>query len=245
MVIWISLRPKHCIICILSRREIQRLTVSSSGQMGDQVIGHWLLSYHSTRSWLFFCIPCLFLGCSGLLGLYTEFGPWRAGSNLTLIRNPFTWVKHANIVFLEQPVGVGFSYSTEKISRTGNGLIFFTYVICLVINDWQCGSGILVDVPFLLLLSLLYINSLVFLCIIKGYNDFEASKDNLLAIKAFFRKFPERASNTFYLASESYGGHYIPQWTLQVLGDKETRKHFKGYLLGMLFIKTKLCVVVL
>eukprot|EP01032_Pedospumella_encystans_P009102 gene9102-10747_t len=122
-------------------------------------------------------------GCSGLLGLYTEFGPWRAGSNLTLIRNPFTWVKHANIVFLEQPVGVGFSYSTETISRT-------------------------------------------------GYNDFEASKDNLLAIKAFFRKYPKRASNTFYLASESYGGHYIPQWTLQVLGDKETRKHFKGYLLG-------------
>lgn len=65
-----------------------------------------------------------------------------------------------------------------------------------------------------------------------GYNDFEASRDNLLAIKAFFRKYPERAQNAFYLASESYGGHYIPQWTLQVLNDKTVRKNFKGYLLG-------------
>ncbi len=80
-------------------------------------------------------MSCLFLGCSGLLGLYTEFGPWRAGSNLTLIRNPFTWVKHANIVFLEQPVGVGFSYSTETISRTGNRLGFFISVVYLVIKD--------------------------------------------------------------------------------------------------------------
>jgi hypothetical protein len=59
-----------------------------------------------------------------------------------------------------------------------------------------------------------------------------ASKDNLLAIKAFFRKFPERSGSSFYLASESYGGHYVPQWTLQVLNDADARRNFKGYLLG-------------
>lgn len=59
-----------------------------------------------------------------------------------------------------------------------------------------------------------------------------SSKDNLLAVKSFFQRYPERAQNDFYLASESYGGHYIPQWTLQVLGDEQLRTRFKGYLLG-------------
>lgn len=59
-----------------------------------------------------------------------------------------------------------------------------------------------------------------------------ASKDNLLAVKSFFQRYPERAQNDFYLASESYGGHYIPQWTLQVLSDADTRVNFKGFLLG-------------
>jgi carboxypeptidase C (cathepsin A) len=30
-------------------------------------------------------------------------------------------------------------------------------------------------------------------------------------MKAFFKRFPERKKNKLYLASESYGGHYIPQ----------------------------------
>ena len=37
-----------------------------------------------------------------------------------LVRNPFTWVRNASIVFLEQPVGVGFSHSKKPISRVGN-----------------------------------------------------------------------------------------------------------------------------
>ena len=74
--------------------------------------------------------------------------------------------------------------------------------------------------------------NITFFLFILGYNDYMASKDNLRAISAFFEKFPERAGNGFYLASESYGGHYIPQWTLQVLNDPTARVHFKGYLLG-------------
>ena len=118
-----------------------------------------------------------------LVELSIEFGPWRPIQNGSLVSNPWSWTKVANLVFLEQPVGVGFSYGTD---------------------------------PDELL----------------AYNDYRASIDNLLTIRTFFTRFPERANQAFYVASESYGGHYIPQWTLQLFSDATLRKNFKGMLVG-------------
>jgi len=50
-------------------------------------------------------------GCSGLIGFLTEQGPFRPDINGDLQMNDWRWNKIANMVFLEQPVGVGFSYS--------------------------------------------------------------------------------------------------------------------------------------
>jgi cathepsin A (carboxypeptidase C)/serine carboxypeptidase-like clade 2 len=53
-------------------------------------------------------------GCSGLGGFLTEQGPFRPTANGTaLTENPHAWNKIANMVFIEQPVGVGFSTTTE------------------------------------------------------------------------------------------------------------------------------------
>lgn len=52
-------------------------------------------------------------GCSGLIGFLTEQGPFRPDSNGQLKMNEWRWNKIANMVFLEQPVGVGFSYSDD------------------------------------------------------------------------------------------------------------------------------------
>uniref|UniRef100_M4AD45 Carboxypeptidase n=1 Tax=Xiphophorus maculatus TaxID=8083 RepID=M4AD45_XIPMA len=91
-------------------------------------------------------------GCSSLDGLLTEHGPF-------LI---------ANMLYLESPVGVGFSYSDDKNYKT---------------------------------------------------NDTEVSMNNYLALKEFFRLFPEYSSNELYLTGESYGGIYIPTLAERVMED--------------------------
>ena len=53
-------------------------------------------------------------GCSGLIGFLTEQGPFRPDADGILHENAYAWNKVANMVFIEQPVGVGFSYSENE-----------------------------------------------------------------------------------------------------------------------------------
>ncbi|XWS72969.1 hypothetical protein CRYUN_Cryun02cG0085500 [Craigia yunnanensis] len=62
-------------------------------------------------------------GCSSLTGAMTELGPFRVNSDgKTLFRNNYAWNNVANVIFLESPAGVGFSYSntTSDYNHTGD-----------------------------------------------------------------------------------------------------------------------------
>ena len=59
-------------------------------------------------------------GCSGLGGFFTENGPFRVNEDYTLYINNYSWVNVANMVFIEQPSGVGFSYSLTESDYTTN-----------------------------------------------------------------------------------------------------------------------------
>ena len=60
-------------------------------------------------------------GCSGLLGFLTEQGPFQPNADKTLTVNDFAWNKVSNMVFIESPAGVGFSYSDmEEDYTTGD-----------------------------------------------------------------------------------------------------------------------------
>jgi len=54
-------------------------------------------------------------GASSLMGAFQEFGTYILNSDTTVVRNPFAWSRYANLLFLESPVGVGFSYCQENL----------------------------------------------------------------------------------------------------------------------------------
>ncbi|XP_071722248.1 serine carboxypeptidase-like 27 [Rutidosis leptorrhynchoides] len=128
-------------------------------------------------------------GCSSVAyGAAEEVGPFRIrpdGKNLYL--NPYAWNKLANLLFLESPAGVGFSYS-----NTGSDL-------------YTAG-------------------------------DQRTAEDAYTFLVNWFERFPQYKHRDFYIAGESYAGHYVPQLSQIVYernkGIKNPVINFKGFLVG-------------
>ncbi|XP_020214792.1 serine carboxypeptidase-like [Cajanus cajan] len=52
-------------------------------------------------------------GCGSELALFYENGPFHIGDRLSLTWNDFGWDQVSNILFVDQPTGTGFSYSSD------------------------------------------------------------------------------------------------------------------------------------
>lgn len=62
-------------------------------------------------------------GCSALLGMTTEIGPFLFPKNsTTLVSNPYAWNKEANLLFIESPGSVGFSMGPAESSDESTAL---------------------------------------------------------------------------------------------------------------------------
>ncbi|WPH03359.1 Carboxypeptidase Y [Acrodontium crateriforme] len=57
-------------------------------------------------------------GCSSLTGLFMELGPSSVNKDGKLVHNPYSWNSNASVIFLDQPVNVGYSYSGGSVSNT-------------------------------------------------------------------------------------------------------------------------------
>ena len=123
-------------------------------------------------------------GCSSLLGLMTENGPYLIRHTGAFFNNSFGWTQQANILYLESPPGVGFSTDTPNMSTVWND----TFVAQL-------------SYEFLL---------------------------------KWYAKFPTFAGNDFYIAGESYAGHYVPQLAEQILDGKDAamKGRMRGFMVG-------------
>ncbi|CAN3354245.1 vacuolar serine-type carboxypeptidase Atg42p [Diutina catenulata] len=106
-------------------------------------------------------------GCSSSTGLFFELGPCSINKDLSPEINPYSWTNNASIIFLDQPVGVGYSYSDDP--------------------DYRVNS------------------------------TYAAAADVYSFLDLFFTKFPQYQSNKFHMATESYGGHYMPAFAAETL----------------------------
>lgn len=60
-------------------------------------------------------------GCSSLDGFLSENGPFHVNDNGAMLDdNPFSWNKIANVLYIESPAGVGYSYSDDKKYATND-----------------------------------------------------------------------------------------------------------------------------
>ncbi|KAL6516715.1 Serine carboxypeptidase-like 48 [Orobanche gracilis] len=53
-------------------------------------------------------------GCSSELALFYENGPFKITNNLSLALNDYGWDKVSNLIYVDQPIGTGFSYSSNE-----------------------------------------------------------------------------------------------------------------------------------
>ena len=150
-----------------------------------------------------------------------ELGPCNVTQNLTTMLNPHAWNEVSNMLFLSQPVGVGFSYSQEEPGSIND----FTGVF----QNASVGGvdGRKLRPPLSDPVSSRSENQYRWVCPANtpaaGYAVINATAidtTDLAAISAwhilqgFFSGLPQLdstvKSKTFNLWTESYGGHYGP-----------------------------------
>ncbi|GAB2223615.1 hypothetical protein Droror1_Dr00017756 [Drosera rotundifolia] len=128
-------------------------------------------------------------GCSSIAyGAVEELGPLHIlPDGKTLYLNPYSWNKLANVLFLESPVGVGFSYSNTSSDLYSAG-------------------------------------------------DNSTAEDSYTFLVEWFKRFPQYQHREFFIAGESYAGHYVPQLShliyLRNKGVANPVINFKGFLVG-------------
>nr|XP_023913545.1 serine carboxypeptidase 24-like [Quercus suber] len=128
-------------------------------------------------------------GCSSVAyGASEEIGPFRINSTgSSLYLNEYSWNREANLLFLESPAGVGFSYTNTSSDHYDSG-------------------------------------------------DKRTAEDALVFLIRWMSRFPQYKQREFYIAGESYAGHYVPQLAEKIVEYNKALLqpafNLKGFIVG-------------
>lgn len=116
---------------------------------------------------------------------FQENGPFAVNSPGVVTMNPWAWNRKANVVWIESPAGVGFSYSNTT-------------------SDYSVG-------------------------------DARTTADAVAFLQRFlFEYFPQHQAAAVWTTGESYGGHYVPLFTLAAFNTRSSARpiNIKGMMVG-------------
>ncbi|KAK3113621.1 hypothetical protein LTR53_008922 [Teratosphaeriaceae sp. CCFEE 6253] len=130
-------------------------------------------------------------GSDSLIGLFQELGPCNVTEDLETMVNPYSWSNVSNMLFLSQPIGVGFSYATTELGILNETTGRITNATAATAN----GRFSLTD-PYRY--DTTYLSAGGTWEILQGFLANLPTLDNTVTNK------------TFNLFTESYGGHYGP-----------------------------------
>ncbi|CAJ1915739.1 unnamed protein product [Sphenostylis stenocarpa] len=135
-------------------------------------------------------------GCTSVgIGAFTEHGPFVTNQGEAIEKNQYSWNKEANILYLESPAGVGFSYSLNLSfykaldDEIGNPLLDFDTDMNAV-DEYYWSHGIITDHAYKIMTSLCNSSRLL-----REYIRGQLSNDCLLAA----RKVSEEYSFTSFI----------------------------------------------
>ncbi|KAL8723286.1 MAG: hypothetical protein Q9225_000408 [Loekoesia sp. 1 TL-2023] len=136
-------------------------------------------------------------GSSSMIGLFQELGPCGVDSDGNVYNNPYSWSNASNMLFIDQPTQVGFSYSIPVpayVDPNSDNIITLPSDSCpdyAALTD-SCGTYSYPN-------ETLTVNS----------TD-AAAPYFYLTLQGFMGAFPQYSRDTYNFATESYGGHYGP-----------------------------------
>ncbi|KJY01225.1 carboxypeptidase s1 like protein [Zymoseptoria brevis] len=134
-------------------------------------------------------------GSSSMIGLFQELGPCTLDGDLNPVNNPYAWNNASNVLFIDHPSQVGFSYSTPffgYLDQDTGGLVPLPNNTCPESQTGNCGTFSDPDLSAIP-------NSTV-----------AAAPSMWKTLQGFMGVFPQYSRSDFNFATESYGGHYAP-----------------------------------
>lgn len=84
-------------------------------------------------------------GTSSMVGLFQEMGPCSIDEDGNAVNNPYSWTNASNLLFIDQPVQTGFSYSTTTpgfLNPEDFSVVALEADDCPsdLVNDGTCGT---------------------------------------------------------------------------------------------------------
>ncbi|GME24387.1 carboxypeptidase s1 [Neofusicoccum parvum] len=131
-------------------------------------------------------------GSDSMYGLFLEHGPCNVTADLKTKWNPYSWNEVSNMLYLSQPMGVGFSYETTVVGSYDNE----TEMVTPAPEAEAEGRWSLVDPDRANTTEAAAIGAWHIIQALLGVSEESGN--------------PKISNRTFNLWTESYGGHYGP-----------------------------------